>query len=119
MKLDAKLKHFFISFSMGEEVDLHPPVSFRRKSVEDIFKNSTEFLSFEDLSVGNFFSDNFMVPLKDAKNKPGWKPEYRDLAQVKRMHICKSCKCKARKGCCPEYSSGNRVMIKMIVGWNF
>ena len=102
-----------------EEVDLHPPLTFRRQSVEDILKNSTEFLDFEDMSVGNFFSENFMVPLKFAKNKPGWKPEYRDLAQVKRMHICKSCKCKARKGCCPEYSSGNRVMIKMIVGWNF
>jgi hypothetical protein len=97
-----------------EEVDLYPPITFKRQSVEDILCDD-----FEEMSVGNFFSDNFMVSLKNAKNKPGWKPEYRELAQVKRMHICKSCKCKARKGCCPEYSPGNRVMIKMIVGWNF
>jgi hypothetical protein len=102
-----------------EEVCLYPSLTFRRKSVEDILKNSSEFLDFEDLSVGNFFSENFMVSYKDAKKKPGWRSEYRDLAQVKRMHMCKSCKSKARKGCCPEYSSGNRVMIKMIVGWNF
>ncbi len=118
MKLDVKsfADSAWARCAVGktEEVDTYPPITFRRQSVEDILCDD-----FEDLSVGNFFSDNFMTPLKEAKSKPEWKPEYRDLAQVKRMHICKSCKCKARKGCCPEYSPRNRVMIKMIVGWNF
>ena len=32
--------------------------------------------------------------------------------------MCKSCKGKAHKGCCSEYSSNNRVMIKMVIGWS-
>ncbi len=111
MKLDVDLQ---LSGSDHEEVALHPPVTFKRLSIEEILRDE-----FEQLSVGNFFSENFMVPIKEAKRKQGWRSEYADLAQVKRMHICKSCRTKARKGCCPEYSPANRVMIKMIVGWNF
>lgn len=111
MKLVTDLK-----FDGYEEPTLNRPLTFKRQSLEEVLD------AFDNCKLeepGNFFSENFMVSFKEAKNKPDWKPEYKDMAQVKRLHMCKSCKGKAMKGCCPEYSPKNRVMIKMIVGWDF
>ncbi len=59
------------------------------------------------------------------KNKE-WNKEYEDLVEVKLVNICKSCGLlprsmkgsKAYKGCCADYSSSNRVKIKMVIGWH-
>lgn len=110
MKLVANLK-----FDGHEEPILNKPLTFKR--IEEVFDEKCKLEDYDEL--GNFFSENFMVPFKEAKSRPGWKHEYKNVVQVKRLHMCKSCRGKARKGCCPEYSPKNRVMIKMIVGWNF
>ena len=59
-----------------------------------------------------------MIPFKQVKNNPEWKKEYEVDVVIKRVHICKSCRNKARKGCCPNYSSENRSMVTMIMGWS-
>ena len=59
-----------------------------------------------------------MIPFKQVKNNPEWKKEYEANMYIKRVHICKSCKNKACKGCCPDYSSENRSMITMVMGWS-
>lgn len=124
-----------------EEITVHSALVFRKQPLEELLCNdfcvdlcnsaassAVELKNFVDDCKAalpdfrqhcDFFSSNFMVPFKQVKNSPEWKPEYEELVQVKRVHVCKSCKSKARKGCCPEYSPANRVMIKMVVGWNF
>ena len=60
-----------------------------------------------------FISNHGMIPVKMLKSCDGWKPEYEKRLTIKRVHVCKSCRFKSYKGCCPEYSTSNRVMIKM------
>ena len=70
----------------------------------------------------NFFEKNYkrggMCFLKDMKSHPEWMDEYKDRVQVKRVNICKSCRRKAKKGCCKYYSAENRVMLMMVIGWH-
>lgn len=65
-----------------------------------------------------FYEKGGMVPLKDVKTNIEWKNVYEDDIIVKKLNICKSCRRKAHKGCCSEYSANNRVMIKMVIGWS-
>jgi len=69
----------------------------------------------------DFFSKNYkkggMCSLKQMKRHPEWKDEYENKIETKRVHICKSCKGKWMKDCCEDYSRKNRVMLKMVVGW--
>ncbi len=64
-----------------------------------------------------FYKEGGMVPIKNVKMHPEWTKEYEKYITTKRVNMCKSCKGKAHKGCCSGYSSGNRVMIKMVIGW--
>jgi hypothetical protein len=74
------------------------------------------------ISKKNFFEKNYkpggMCSLKEMKRHPEWKDEYAKRIEVRKMHMCKSCKRKWMKGCCKNYSQENRVMIKMVIGWN-
>lgn len=71
-----------------------------------------------DNFMSTFYTRGGMLSLKDLKNNPEWKKEYELQLTIKRVHICKSCKNKARKGCCFEYSSQNRSMVTMVIGWS-
>ncbi len=73
----------------------------------------TEYVAFFSKK---FIGSSFIVSIKEVRKHPEWKKEYEKLIKIKRVHQCKSCKGKARKGCCPEYSPENRVMIKAITG---
>lgn len=102
-----------------EEMTINKFSMFTRQHLEHLVCH--EFSRCMKVS-GDFFSVNYIkggvIPFKEVKNHPEWKPEYEKLVLVKRVHMCKSCKSKARKGCCPHYYTKNRVMIKMIVGWS-
>ena len=65
-----------------------------------------------------FYKEGGMVHIKSVKMHPEWTKEYEACITTKRVNMCKSCKGKAHKGCCSEYSSSNRVMIKMVIGWS-
>ncbi len=116
VKLGADIK--FGGYNV-EELSIDKFSMFTRQPLEDIV--CYEFGRYVKVS-GDFFSANYtkggVIPIKEVKNHPEWKPEYEKLVQVKRVHMCKSCKSQARKGCCPQYSPKNRVMIKVIVGWS-
>ncbi len=79
--------------------------------------------SIEDLNVDEtFFTKNYsrggIVPIKDVRKHPEWKNEYESMVEIKRVHVCKSCRNKAHIGCCKNYSTSNRVMVRVIVGWS-
>jgi hypothetical protein len=57
-----------------------------------------------------------MYPLREMKKHPEWRKEYRNMLEVKRINICKSCKKRWLKGCCINYSQTNRVQIMMVIG---
>ena len=65
-----------------------------------------------------FYIRGGMIPLKQVKNNPEWKKEYEANMVIKRVHICKSCKGKAYKGCCSWYSPENRSKVTMVMGWS-
>ena len=71
-----------------------------------------------DEFMHTFYIRGGMIPLKDIKNNPEWKKEYEADMVIKRVHICKSCKGKAHKGCCSCYSPENRSKITMVMGWS-
>ena len=73
--------------------------------------NAEDFLSA-------FYVKGGMIPFKQVKNNPEWKKEYEVDMVIKRVHICKSCKGKAHKGCCSYYSPENRSKITMVMGWS-
>ena len=75
---------------------------------------NTNFETF----MHRFYKEGGMVPIKNVKMHPEWTKEYEACITTKRVNMCKSCKEKAHKGCCLEYSSSNRVMIKMVIGWS-
>ena len=58
-----------------------------------------------------------MVPLKELKRHygPGWHNDLLQGKEVKNIQVCKSCNKKSLKGCCPDYSSKNRRVIKMVI----
>ena len=74
---------------------------------------NTNFETF----MHKFYKEGGMVPIKKVKMHPEWTKEYETCITTRRVNMCKSCKEKAYKGCCLEYSSSNRVMIKMVIGW--
>ena len=77
-------------------------------------RSSTSFESF----MHRLYNKGGMVPIKNVRRNPEWNKEYETYITTKKINMCKSCKSRAHKGCCSEYSSGNRVMIKMIIGWS-
>lgn len=72
--------------------------------------DSTAFLT------ANFVEGGIM-PIKDMIAHPDWKQKYRHQLKTKRVHTCVWCKSKAQKGCCAKYSSGDRIKVTMVVGW--
>ena len=77
-------------------------------------EHNTDFDAF----MNRFYKEGGMVPIKNLKQHAEWNNEYETHLITKKIHMCKSCKRKAHKGCCSEYSSSNRVMIKMVIGWH-
>ena len=69
-----------------------------------------------------FLKNNYirggMMPLKEMKQHPEWKKEYRKNIDIKKVQICKFCNKKSLKGCCSNYSSVNRSMLTMVIGWS-
>ena len=49
-----------------------------------------------------------MVPIKNVKQRAEWNKEYETYIMTKKVNMCKSCKNKAHKSCCSEYSASNR-----------
>ena len=74
-----------------------------------------------DASHSGFLEKNYnrggMCPLVNMRQHPEWVPGYRKHVEVKRITICKSCRSRFIKGCCPEYSSNNKMMQTMVIGW--
>jgi hypothetical protein len=70
---------------------------------------------FSDLGI----TKGSMIPLKELKKHygPGWYNGLLQGKEIKNVQICKSCNKKSLKGCCPDYSSKNRRVIKMVIGW--
>jgi hypothetical protein len=52
--------------------------------------------------MNDFFYGNhereIMYPIKEMKKYKYWRREYRDMLEVKRVNICKSCEKNGRKG---------------------
>jgi hypothetical protein len=48
------------------------------------------------------------------KKHPEWKKEYRENIDIKKVQICKSCNKKLGY----NYSSVNRSMLTMVIGWS-
>lgn len=90
--------------------------NFNRLQINPIINDSRR--SKTDEFMHTFYIKGGMIPLKDVKNNPEWKKEYEADMVIKRVHICKSCKGKAYKGCCSCYSPENRSKITMIIGWS-
>lgn len=59
-----------------------------------------------------------MIPIKDVKRNPEWKDEYLEHITTKLVNVYKSCRKRAYKGCCFDYSANNRTKVKMVVGWS-
>ena len=91
---------------INEEEHTHPSIKTD--------KQKTTFETF----MHKFYNEGGMVPIKNVKMHPEWTKEYETCITTKRVNMCKSCKEKSHKGCCLEYSSSNRVMIKMVIGWH-
>ena len=74
-------------------------------------KNITDRLADLEITKGS------MIPLKELKKYygPGWHDGLLQDKKIKNVQICKSCNKKSLKGCCPEYSSKNRRVIKMVI----
>jgi hypothetical protein len=89
---------------------------------EEISKSSTHSYFGAKAENTDFLSRNYqqggMMSLKEMKRHPEWKQEYECNIDIKRIHICKSCNKRSFKGCCSEYSTRNRVMLKMVIGWS-
>ena len=70
----------------------------------------------------DFFERNFkrggMMPIKEMRRHPEWKEKYLDDAEVRDIHMCKSCPNRSHSGCCYEYSATNRKKIRMVIGWH-
>lgn len=82
---------------------------------EDVeITHNTNFENF----MHRFYKEGGIVPVKSVKQHAEWNKEYEKYIRTKKIHVCKSCKNRAHKGCCLEYSSSNRVMIKMVIGWS-
>ena len=64
------------------------------------------------------YNNTYIVSIKEVKRHPEWKSEYAENIMTKLINVCKSCKKRAYKGCCPSYSSQNRSKIKVVVGFN-
>ena len=84
--------------------------------------NISNNTSETDLSELGFLKKNYrrggMCPLVDMRQHPEWVPGYRKLVEVKRITICRSCRNRFIKGCCPEYNSKNKTMQTMVIGWH-
>lgn len=63
------------------------------------------------------FTRGDMVPLSVMVRKPGWQKSFRNCVNVKVVSICQSCRKKANKNCCYEYTSANRTTALMVIGW--
>ena len=81
-------------------------------------KKQHDVSEYFETFMHKFYKEGGMVPIKNVKMHPEWTKEYETCITTKRVNMCKSCKEKAHKGCCSEYSSGNRVMIKVVIGWS-
>lgn len=103
-------------------------IMFQSNTVHNVTKNFNELHISRPIHMHNsskaydFMYTHYMrggmIPLKLVKNNPEWIKEYEDDIVTKRVHMCKSCKSKAQKGCCSNYSTVNRSMITMVIGWS-
>ena len=84
--------------------------------------NSTSTKKKTDFSELGFLEKNYrrggMCPLVDMRQHQEWVPIYRKHVEVKRITICRSCRKRFIKGCCSEYSSKNKTMQTMVIGWH-
>ena len=83
--------------------------------------NSFSGLKIRELGnpfVENNYRKGGMMPLKKMKSHPEWKELYRADVEIKKVQVCKSCGKKSAKGCCLEYSTKNRSVLTMVIGWS-
>jgi hypothetical protein len=98
------------------------PVHLKSLIINNI-TNNFQSVSISDCAPDiGFLENNFkrggMHPLVDMRQHPEWVPGYRKHIEVKRVTICKSCRKRFIKGCCPKYSSNNKTMQTMVIGWH-
>ena len=111
-----------IYFVKKIRVLLQGDIEYATKCINDNntteFDNSSTYLHLYTLFMHKFYKNDGMVPIKNVRRNPEWNKEYETYITTKDIHVCKSCKSRAYKGCCSEYSSNNRSKIRMIVGWS-
>ncbi len=78
---------------------------------------STHINSLE-LYLETHFKKGGMCPIKQFSKHAGWKKEYKNLIETRRMDICKSCHKRWLKGCCHGYGRNNRTQWVMVVDWH-
>ena len=98
------------------------PIHLKSLIINNTITNNFN-VNISDCTTGIcFFETNYkrggMYPLVDMRQHPEWIPGYRKHVEVKRITICRSCKKRSIKECCPEYSSKNRTMQTMVIGWH-
>lgn len=107
---------YILSAIIAEPDDIEKYIDRR---VMDAFTELT--IKFEQKSK-DFFERNFkrggMMPIKEMRKHPEWKKKYLDDAELKDIHMCKSCPDRSYSGCCPEYSATNRKKVRMVIGWH-
>ena len=107
------------SFTKGYKVDnyMYKPVELPYYLESFIYQCVDDALSAMRISKKSFFERNFkrggMMPIKEMRRHPEWKDKYLDDAELKDIHMCKSCPNRSYSGCCPEYSAKNRKKIRM------
>jgi hypothetical protein len=112
------------SFAKGYKVDnyMYRPVELPYYLESFIYQCVDEAMSAMRISRKSFFERNFkrggMMPIKEMRGHPEWKEKYLDDAEVKDVHMCKSCLDRSHSGCCPEYSASNRKKVRMAIGWH-
>ena len=112
------------SFTKGYKVDnyMYKPVELPYYLETFIYQCVGEAMSAIRISKKSFFERNFkrggMMPIKEMRRHQEWKEKYLDDAELKDIHMCKSCTNRSYSGCCPEYSAKNRKKIRMVIGWH-
>ena len=106
--------HFTQCLDKGARIAEIKQLGLRQEPTQEKHTHDSNAENF----LSTFYIRGGMIPLKQVKNNPEWKNEYEANMVIKRVHICKSCKGKAYKGCCYCYSPENRSKITMVMGWS-
>ena len=111
-----------ILFAKKLRILLQDDIEYATKRINDnntngldkIFKDSHSSITF----MHKYYKEGGMISLQKVRMHPEWIREYETHITTKFINICKSCKNKAHKNCCSEYSPINLGKIKMVIGWS-